>query len=68
MPRRSASSRLAATFTRVAQRNLQSFTQATLRNSKKVDTQVQRAVAKQHEPPTGAGDWLAGTTIGMPEY
>lgn len=64
MPRRSASSRLAATFTRVAQRNLQSFTSATLRNSKKVVTQVQRAVAKQHAPPTGAGDWLAGTTIG----
>ena len=64
MPRRSASSRLAATFTRVAQRNLQSLTKATLRNSKKVVTQVQRAVAKQHEPPTGAGDWLAGTAIG----
>ena len=64
MPRRSASSRFAATFTRAAQRNLKTFTQATLRSSKKVATQVQRAVAKQHEPPTGDGDWLAGTAIG----
>ena len=64
MPRRSASSRLAATFTRAAQRNFKSLTQATLRSSKKVATQVQRAVAKQYEPPTGAGDWLSGAAIG----
>lgn len=64
MPRRSASSRLAATFTRVAQRNLKSLTQATLRNSKKVATQVAHAVTKQHQPPTGPGDWLSGTAIG----
>ncbi len=64
MPRRSASSRLAATFTRAAQRNLKSLTQATLRSSKKVASQVQRAVVQQYQPPAGAGDWLAGTAIG----
>ena len=64
MPRRSFASRLAATFTRTAQRNLQSLTRSTLRGSKKVAAQVQHAVAQQHQPPSGAGDWLAGTAIG----
>ena len=64
MPRRSAASRLAATFTRAAQRNLRTLPRSTLRGSKQVATQVQRAVARQHQPPTGAGEWLAGTTIG----
>ena len=66
MPRRSAASRFAATFTRAAQRNLTSFAKATLRSSGKVATQVQRAVAEQRRPPAGAGagDWLAGTAIG----
>ena len=68
MPRRSAASRLAATFTRAAQRNLQSLARSTLRSSQKAAKQVQRAVAEHqqqhHQPPPGAGDWLAGTALG----
>ncbi|NMM91965.1 phospholipase [Rhodococcus sp. SRB_17] len=64
MPRRSAASRLAATLTRATQRNLQALTRATLRNGKKVAAQMQRAVAQQHKPPPGAGDWLSGTAVG----
>ena len=68
MPRRSAASRLAATFPRAAQRNLQSLARSTLRSSQKVAKQVQRAVVEhqhqQYQPPPGPGDWLAGTAIG----
>lgn len=68
MPRRSAASRLVAsltrTFTRAAQRNVKTLTRATLRNGKKVAKQVQHAVAQQHQPPPGAGDWLSGSAVG----
>ena len=68
MPRRSAASRLVAsltrTFTRAARRNVKTLTRATVRNGKKVADQVQRAVAQQHQPPPGAGDWLSGTAVG----
>ena len=68
MPRRSPASRLLATltrsFTRATQRNVKTLTRATLRNSKKVADDVQRAVAQQHKPPPGAGDWLSGTAVG----
>ncbi|VTU15138.1 esterase, PHB depolymerase family [Variovorax sp. SRS16] len=59
MSRRSTSA-----LTRAYQRNLKALTQATLKSGKRIASQVQRATAKQLEPPPGRGDWIGGMALG----